>query len=76
MKWMLKVVAVSALAIACDGGGSGEEGCVEGDVSCDGDLLVECIDGEEVETDCAVDGMMCHAEMGHCMEMTDTMGEM
>jgi hypothetical protein len=69
MKFMTKMLVLSALAIGCGGGGD-EEGCTEGEVYCDGDLLIECIDGAEVESDCAADGMMCHEEMGHCMEMT------
>lgn len=74
MKSMMKFVFLS-LMVAC-GGGESEEGCTDGEIFCDGDFLVECLDGEEVETDCAVDGMMCHEEMGHCMEMSDTMGGM
>jgi len=63
-------IALLGTLAACDGGG-GEETtpCEEGSVSCDGDFLVECVDGEELETDCAADGMECHEEMGHCMDM-------
>jgi len=65
------VAMVSMPMVGCDGGDDGEEtaACEEGTATCDGDFLVECVDGEEVETDCAADGMMCHEEMGHCMAM-------
>jgi len=39
------------------------------------DILQECdSNGENCEAveDCAEQGLMCHAEMGHCMAMEDT----
>jgi len=71
LEHLMLAVGLTLGVAACDGGGDEEttEGCEEGSVSCDGDFLVECVDGEEVETDCAADGMMCHEEMGHCMTM-------
>ena len=43
--------------------------CTESEVlqECDG-LGENCVDIE----DCMADGLMCHAEMGHCMAMEDT----
>lgn len=73
MKWTIKILALSLLAACGGGGGDDAEGCTDGEIFCDGDFLVECVDGEEVETDCAVDGMMCHEEMGHCMDATGAM---
>ena len=50
--------------------------CEENTFQCDGDLLMECTaDGLVESMDCAAEGMMCHAEMGHCMSMDDTMDE-
>lgn len=42
--------------------------CTEAEVlqECDADGE-NCVDVE----DCAADGLMCHAEMGHCMAMED-----
>lgn len=45
--------------------------CTEAEFTCDGDVLMECVDGELVESeDCAASEMICHA-MGdgtdHCM---------
>ena len=45
--------------------------CTEAEFTCDGEVLMECVDGELVESeDCAADNMICHA-MGdgtdHCM---------
>ncbi|MCB9765369.1 MAG: hypothetical protein H6739_36685 [Alphaproteobacteria bacterium] len=57
--------------------GDKEAACTDGDFQCDGDVLQECGSGgwEDVQ-DCSTDGMMCHAEMGHCMEMSDDSGGM
>ena len=47
--------------------------CEEEAFSCDGTVLYQCLDGVEVEQeDCADVGMECHAEMGHCMDMSDS----
>ncbi len=60
-----------ALPFFCAGCG-GEECTTEGEVRCDGDVLQECIDGKfEDDEDCAEDGMMCMADMGHCMTPTE-----
>ena len=55
------------------GGCSGGDDCpTEGEMRCDGDTLQECVDGRfEDDQDCAADGMMCMADMGHCMSMTE-----
>lgn len=60
MRW----VALWSVALAaCTGG----EGCEERAFSCDGQLLLQCVDGAEVEvSDCDVEGGMCMASMGHC----------
>jgi len=43
--------------------------CTTDAVQCaDGDVLQICVDGAWEDTeDCAEQGMVCHAEMGHCM---------
>ncbi len=52
-----------------------EEACTDGEARCDGDVLQECIDeGWEDLDDCAVDGLVCHEEMGHCMDPDATTG--
>ncbi len=55
--------------LAC---GDAEDACEEGAYTCDGDTLQVCdADGAYVDdTDCAALGLMCHAEMGHCMDMS------
>ena len=55
------------LLFGCGEDTASTEACEEGAASCDGDVLVECVDGVEAETDCAAEGLTCHAEMGHCM---------
>lgn len=68
---MVRWVMMALWVVGCSGDsdeGTGEP-CTEGQVVCEGDVLVECVDGEEVETDCAAEGLMCHEEMGHCMAM-------
>jgi hypothetical protein len=73
---MFRSMGVSALflfALGCSGGG--EEACETGAFQCgDGEILEECVDGAWTESeDCAADGLICHAEMGHCMAAgTDT----
>ena len=45
----------------------------------DADVLQECDPNGESCTDiedCAAAGLMCHAEMGHCMAMEEDSGEM
>jgi hypothetical protein len=70
--WML-VTMLAGLGAGCgDKAASCEE---EAAHQCDGDVLQVCSDGTwEDEQDCAADGMMCHAEGGHCMEMADDSG--
>ncbi|MCP4918700.1 MAG: hypothetical protein GY913_17485 [Proteobacteria bacterium] len=58
-----------AMTLAC---GDKDE-CTESEYSCDGTILNECVDGVWTESeDCADDGLMCHAEMGHCMAEEDS----
>ncbi len=47
--------------------------CSTDEVQCtDADVLQTCVDGAWEDTeDCAEQGLMCHEEMGHCMEMDD-----
>ena len=63
---------VLGLLAACAGEEEEDLACTEGDVQCNGDILEEC-DGEGWTTaqDCAAEGMVCHEEMGHCMDMDD-----
>tara|TARA_B110000037_G_scaffold173601_1_gene197515 strand:- start:263 stop:481 length:219 start_codon:yes stop_codon:yes gene_type:complete len=45
----------------------------------DAEILQECdADGENCtdKEDCDAAGLMCHAEMGHCMAMEEDSGEM
>ena len=58
-------VLIFSILAGCSGG------CEEEAFTCDGDVLMECVDGELVESeDCAASEMICHA-MGdgtdHCM---------
>ncbi|MBX2796064.1 MAG: hypothetical protein KTR31_00305 [Myxococcales bacterium] len=71
---MTKYLAPMFLVLAaCSGEG---EACTDNEFSCDGQLLMQCVDGALVEhADCAVDGGECDAAMGHC-HMDDTMGTM
>jgi len=56
-------------AVAC----GSESECEEAALQCEGDVLQECgADGWEDLEDCAANGQMCHEEMGHCMDMSDT----
>jgi hypothetical protein len=62
----IAILVLPLLLSACGNAGS----CVEDEYSCDGTVLSQCVDGEEVvQEDCADVGMACHAEMGHCMTM-------
>ena len=49
--------------------------CTTGEFQCtDAEVLQECIGSTWTDTeDCAALGLMCHAEMGHCMEMDGEM---
>ena len=56
---------ILSMLVGCGGG------CEEEAFTCEGDVLMECVDGELVESeDCAASEMICHA-MGdgsdHCM---------
>ena len=45
----------------------------------DAEVLQECdAEGKNCtdKEDCAEEGLMCHAEMGHCMAMDEDSGEM
>jgi hypothetical protein len=68
--------AVLAVALtACSGGEEEQEQCeTVGELRCaDAEVLEECGDlGWKVSEDCAADGMICHEERGHCMEMADS----
>jgi hypothetical protein len=67
----LSFVAIALGALAACGG---DPECTTGEFDCDGDMLLECVDEVwEDSQDCAADGMMCHADGGHCMEMSETM---
>jgi hypothetical protein len=60
-----------ALTIACTEKEEETEAgtCTSGDLQCDGDTLQACTEGAwENAQDCAAEGMICHEEMGHCME--------
>ena len=64
------IVAMALFALIACGGE-----CAEAEFSCDGDILMECVDGELVESeDCAASEMTCHV-MGdgtdHCMSDSD-----
>jgi hypothetical protein len=50
--------------------------CEIGTMQCtDAEVLQECgDDGWTDLEDCAAQGMVCHAEMGHCMDMSDDSG--
>lgn len=64
----IAVLAVVALS-ACSGA---EPECTTGAFQCDGDVLNECVDEVWTEAeDCGAQGLMCHEEMGHCMEMSE-----
>ena len=56
---------VLAVLIGCGGA------CEEAEFSCEGDVLMECVDGELVESeDCAAADMLCHDMddgTDHCM---------
>ena len=62
-----------ALTLAASLSGCGDkDACDDGDNDSDGDVLMECVDGELVESeDCAASEMICHAMGGgddHCMD--------
>ncbi|MCB9797701.1 MAG: hypothetical protein H6741_33845 [Alphaproteobacteria bacterium] len=52
-------------------GGCDSSECEVGAYQCtEGEILEECTDeGWTVAEDCTESGLMCHAEMGHCMDM-------
>jgi hypothetical protein len=58
----MRAVLMVALLAGC-----GATPCEGNEVFCDGDMLVECVDGARVETECAAEGQICHEEMLHCM---------
>ena len=66
---LFRLAALAALT-ACSGG---EPACEDlGALRCtDYEVLEECSEDGWIEADdCAAQGLMCHEEMGHCMEMT------
>ncbi len=74
-KLLILSAALTFALTACSGGEEEQEQCdTVGEFRCDdADVLEECgDDGWEVSQDCAADGMMCHEEMGHCMDMVDS----
>jgi len=82
---MMKTIASGAFLLALGmffgfgpvgcGDDSTEGDCNDGDMRCTGSVLEECHDGAFHEhKDCADDGQMCHAEMGHCMDHMGTGG--
>ena len=55
-----------AITVAC----ASSSDCETSALTCDGDMLQECVDGAWVDLeDCSLSGQMCHEEMGHCMDM-------
>ena len=73
---MLRFVVPAAFLIlaAC---GTDEEACVEGEFSCDGQILSLCTDGVQVEeANCDDEGGTCDADMGHCHMDGDDMDDM
>lgn len=65
-------ILVAVLMVAC-----GEAECEEDAFSCDGQILVQCQGGEQVEvSDCDVEGGTCMASMGHCHMATMDSGTM
>lgn len=74
---MRTIMTLAILTVAACGGG--EEACEdEGALRCtDYEVLEECTaDGWVEADDCAAQGMMCHEEMGHCMDMTGSTMDM
>jgi len=67
------IASIIAVALLTLSGCGGE--CTEAEFTCDGDILMECVDGELMESeDCSASEMVCH-EMGdgtdHCMSDMD-----
>jgi hypothetical protein len=71
---ILVLTSPFALVIACGDDHEHEHCDDDGAYQCtDDDMLQVCTDGAwEDDEDCAAQGLMCHAEMGHCMSMDDT----
>ena len=66
-----RMIFLTALLVVAACGSEPE--CEEAALQCEGDVLQECgADGWEDLEDCAANGQMCHEEMGHCMDMSDT----
>ena len=67
-KLMITLAALATLTAGC----GDKDACDEGYNECDGDILMECVDGELVEAeDCAASQMTCHVMGGgddHCMD--------
>ena len=66
----------SLLTLSACSGSDDPNACEADSYNCDGTILQECgSDGLWADKeDCADLGMMCHAEMGHCMAMDDDTG--
>ncbi|MCO4745345.1 MAG: hypothetical protein KC912_11200 [Proteobacteria bacterium] len=64
-----------ALTLVAACGTTADEDCTDGAYQCaTGEILEMCTDGAWAEEeDCASLGLMCHAEMGHCMAMDSGM---
>ena len=78
-------LAFSMGMIGCAVEDDHEHDCELDAFQCDGDILQQCShdDGWEDIQDCSETMQMCHAEMGHCMDMDegeddedDDMGDM
>lgn len=71
-RWIF--LAGSLMFTACADGGAA---CDEQAFSCEGQLLIQCVDGAEVEvSNCDDEGGTCMAEMGHCHPDDDGMDGM
>ena len=64
----LSLLTVAALVACGETEAEAEPECDDGAQQCDGDVVQYCVEGLWEDTqDCAADGLMCHAELGHCM---------
>lgn len=60
---------LAILLTACSGADPCDEAVDSWRCSSD-EVLEECVDGRWQEAEyCADDGLQCHAEMGHCMDL-------
>lgn len=66
---MRTLAAVFALSLFAGCGTTSEDSCTDGAYRCtEGEILELCTDEAWAEDENCMDlGLMCHAEMGHCM---------